>query len=181
MTFSCHDLCGKVFRAGANTSNALRERYSAAALILQFPEQPGELTKVTQFAVLSKGAFFAGRWENEDQRTIQALLLQPQFAGPLRKILIGGLAVEGDDLRRVLLQFLRQHNAAFGEFLAAEFLRPAGRPLDQVSQPDSEFNHAFVIAMIQKFRHDPGIVKQRPEFVSTPGVIMSYASRAVPG
>src|SRR5882672_4849945 len=181
MTFCRHACGGKFTRAGAIISNGLLDSRTVCPLFLQFREQPGELAEVTQLGVWAEGVFSARRGENENQRAIEPLLLQSELAWPLGEILIGRLAVESDHLRGILLKFLRQQNAALGEFLATQFLDPARRPLDQIGQTDSEFDHTLVITMIEKFRHNPGIVKQRPEFISTPGVIMPNTSRAVPG
>src|ERR1700726_2231678 len=82
------------------------------ALFLQLRQQLGELAEEAQLGASANRILSARRWQNEYHRTVQALLLKSQLAGSLRKVLIGGLAVEGDHLRRILLQLLRQHDAA---------------------------------------------------------------------
>ena len=114
-------------------------------------------------------------------RAVQTFFLQPWFARPLSKVFKRIYAIEGNNLRRVLFQLLGQHDAPLGEFLAVQFLGRARRALDQVREPDAEFNHPLVIPVIQQFRHDTRIVQQRPEFVSTAGIIVPYASGTIAG
>src|SRR6267154_4204664 len=132
MIFCCHAYGGKFTRAGTIISNGLLDSHTVCPLFLQFREQPGELAEVTQLGVWAEGVFSARRGENENQRAIEALLLQSEFAWPLREILIGRLAVESDHLRGILIQLLRQQDAALGEFLATQYHDPARRPLDQI-------------------------------------------------
>src|ERR1700719_966293 len=80
---------------------------AAPALFLQLRQQLGELAEEAQLGASANRILSARRWQNEYHRAVQALLLKSQLAGPLRKVLIGGFAVEGDHLRRILLQLLR--------------------------------------------------------------------------
>src|SRR5258708_4783859 len=84
MTFCRHACGGKFTRAGAIISNGLLDSHTVCPLFLQFREQPGELAEVTQLGVWTEGVFSARRGENENQRAIEALLLQSEFAWPLR-------------------------------------------------------------------------------------------------
>src|SRR4030081_756718 len=127
---------------------------SLCAIFLQFGQQLGKLAEEAQFCVPANGILSTRRWQNEYQGAVQTLLLKSQLTLPLRKVLIGGFAVEGDHLGRILLQLLRQYDAALGELLATQFVDAARRPLDEIGQPDSKLNHTLVILMIEKLRHD---------------------------
>src|ERR1700730_5915132 len=116
---------------------------ATSALFFQLRQQFGKLAEEAQLGASANGVLSARRWKNEYQRAVQALLLKSQLAGPLRKVLISGFAVEGDHLGRILLQLLRQHDTALRELLAAQFLHAARRPFDQIGQPDSKLNHTL--------------------------------------
>src|SRR5258708_39506643 len=94
-------------------------------LFVQFWDQLGKLAEDTQFGGSANGVLSARRRQNEYHRAVEALLLKPQLARPLRKVLVGGFTIEGDHLGRVLLELLRQQDAALGKLLATQFLDPA--------------------------------------------------------
>src|SRR6266481_5906478 len=113
---------GNSVQAVAYASIAPVGRRTLGALFLQFREQFGEQAEDSQFGGSANGVLSARRWQNKYQRAVQALLLKSQFARPLRKVLVGGFAVEGDHLGRILLELLCQQNAALCELLAAQFI-----------------------------------------------------------
>src|SRR5258708_19506229 len=130
MIFCCHAYGGKFTRAGTIISNGLLDNHTVCPLFLQFREQPGELAKVTQLSVWPEGIFSARRRENENQRAIEALLLKSELAWPLRKILIGRLAIESDHLRGILLELLSQQDSPLTDLLPTQLLDPPPLPLD---------------------------------------------------
>src|SRR5258708_38159052 len=107
--------------------------------------------------------------------------MQTWLTRPLREILKGAHAIESNDLRRVLFEFLSQQDAPLCKFFARQFLDPACGPLDEVSQSYAKLDHSLVIAVIEQFGHHTRIVEQRPEFVSAARIIMADASRTVAG
>ena len=163
---------------------AFSKHYSSRPLspyFWQFLEHFGKLAEVAKLWGAARGVFRAGRRQHKHLRAVQPFLLQPRLAAPLREILKRADAIERNDLRRVLLELLRQQDAPFGKFLARQFLDPARRALDEVGQPDAEFDHSFVVAVIEQFRHHARIIQQRPEFVPAARIVVPDASRAVAG
>jgi hypothetical protein len=98
--------------------NLIAAPQSKTPLLRQFSEQFGKLSEITKLGAASACILRACRRKDKHLRAVNAPLLKPQFARPLREILIRTLAIEGDYLWRELLELLGQHDAPFGVFFA---------------------------------------------------------------
>src|ERR1700680_367224 len=111
-------------------------------LIRQFFEHFGKLAEISKLMGAAAGVFRARRRQHKYLRAVEPLLLQTRLARPLREILKGTHAIEGNDLRGILFDFLSQQDAPLGEFLALQFLDSARGTFDKVGQSYSEFDHS---------------------------------------
>ena len=105
--------------------------------------------------------------------------MQPQLAGAAGEFFVHHLAIKGDDARLQVFQFLRQEDAAFGKFLALDFLDGAGRALDQVGHADAEFQDAAVVFVAERLGDHARFVHDRPELIAAAGVVVADAGGTV--
>src|SRR5258708_17724034 len=108
---------------------------------------------------------------------IEEFFLEAVVAFALRELLIGQLAVEGDDAREILLELAGKDEAAFGEILAVQLFDGFSGALDEICEADAEFNDAAVVRIVERFRDDAAVVEQWPERIAAAGVIMAGANR----
>src|SRR5258708_13936016 len=83
--------------------------------------------------------------QHVNMRAIQEFLLDAVVAFALRELLVGQLAVEGDDAREILLELAVKDEAAFGEILALYLFAGFSGALVEICEPDAEFNDAAVL------------------------------------
>src|SRR5216684_6974042 len=82
-------------------------------------------------------------------------------------------------MRSKFLKLLREHDAALRIIFALQLFDAFGGTLHQVSQPDAELDHPFVVVVIERLRHHAALVEHGPEFVSTAGIVMAHADRGL--
>src|ERR1700734_1069551 len=122
-----------------------------------------------------------GGRKNENVGAVEFFFLEPKLADASGKSLIDHFPVEGDHARAQVFEFLREEHAAFGKFLALQFVRTARGAFAEIGHADPEFEDAAIVFVADRLGNHAGFIHQRPELVATPRVVVAHASGTVAG
>ncbi len=167
-------------RSGRWEGRGWLERRVRGALLCGAGDKLGESAKMAEFFGAIRGGNggngAASQRQDVDARAVEQFLLQAEFAFALGELLVGVLAIEGDDMRSKLLELLREHDAPFGKIRPREFGGSFRRALDEVGQPNGELDDPLIIVIVERLRDDRALVEQRPKLVAAAGIVMAGAN-----
>jgi hypothetical protein len=143
------------------------------AFFLRLCDKLREFAEMLQFLILSLRILAAGGGQNVDARPIEQFFLEAELALALGKLFVNYFSVEGNDVRRELFQLLRKDDAAFGEIPARQLFHALGGALDEIRESDTEFDHALVVVIVERFRDDAAFVEDGPELIGASRVVMA--------
>lgn len=165
--------------SGGGEGRGWLECGSGGALLDGAGDKLSQLAEVAEFFGVVRGGNggngAAGERQDIDARAVEQFLLEAEFAFALGELLVGVLAVEGDDVRSKFLEFLREDDAAFGEIGARKLGGSFCGAFDEIGEADGKFNDAFIVVIIERLRNDGALVKERPKFVAAAGIVVAHA------
>src|ERR1700757_1640674 len=115
--------------------------------------------------------------QNIDMRAVEKFFLDAVVALALSELLVGQLAVEGDDTRKIFLELPGKDEASFSVILALQFFNRFGRTFDQISKADAEFDDAPVVRIVERFGNDAAVIEKRPKWIAAARVVVASTDR----